>query len=269
MAEPLVRFETRAFEGYGEAVAILTFNRPDKLNALSTALLSEFEARLKRVEADPSLRVVILTGAGDKAFVAGADIAEYADGDSRAFTEFQFNGRKLNDYLEQFPKPVIAAVNGYALGGGFELALCCDVIVASTTARFGLPEGLLGLAPGGGGTQRLTRALGRYTAADVLLSARRLSGERAFELGLAAEVVEPEKLMETALQKAGYMLKVAPLAQKEMKRLIRIGTDAALPTGLALEQEVLFRLYNSHDGLEGIKAFVEKRQPVFEPAGSR
>ena len=264
MAEPLVKFETHTSGIQGNSVAILTFNRPDKLNALSTPLLAEFESCLKKIEADPDIRVIILTGAGDKAFVAGADIAEYADGNSEAFVAFQLNGRRLNDYLEQFPKPVIAAVNGYALGGGFEIALCCDVIIASTTARFGLPEGLLGLSPGGGGTQRLTRVVGRYVAADVLLSARRLSGERAYELGLAAEVVEPEKLLEAALKKADYMLNVAPLSLQEMKRLIRIGTDAALPTGLALEQEVLFRLYNSADGLEGIKAFVEKRSPAFE-----
>jgi enoyl-CoA hydratase len=257
--EPLVKFER-----HNGAIAILTFNRPEKMNALSTVLLEQFEQHLKTIENDPSIRVVILTGAGDKAFVAGADIAEYAEGNKEAFIDFQLNGRRLNDYLEQFPKPTIAAVNGYALGGGFEIALCCDVIIVTTTARLGLPEGLLGLSPGGGGTQRLTRAVGRYVAADVLLSARRLTGQRAYELGLASDVVEPDKLMETALQKAAYILNVAPVAAREIKRLLRISTDAALPTGLALEQEILFRLYNTHDGLEGIRAFVEKRQAVFE-----
>ncbi len=259
MAEPLVKFEKR-----NEAIAILTFNRPEKMNALSTAVLEQLEHYLKTIENDPNIRVVTLTGAGDKAFVAGADIAEYAEGNKEAFVAFQLNGRRMNDYLEQFPKPTIAAINGYALGGGFEIALCCDVMIVTTTARLGLPEGLLGLSPGGGGTQRLTRAVGRYVAADVLLSARRLTGQRAYELGLAAAVVEPDKLMETAFQKAEYMCKVAPLAAREIKRLLRISPDAALPTGLALEQEVLFRLYNTHDGLEGIRAFVEKRQAVFE-----
>jgi enoyl-CoA hydratase/carnithine racemase len=234
------------------------------MNALSTPLLQEFETHLRAIEADPATRVVILTGAGDKSFVAGADIGEYARHDAEAFIAFQLNGRRINDYLEQFPKPVIAAINGYALGGGFEIALCCDVLIASTNARLGLPEGLLGLSPGGGGTQRLIRAVGRYVAADVLLSARRLSAQRAYELGLVAEVTEPGELMARAIAKAEYMLKVAPLSSREMKRLIRLGLDAALPTGLSLEQEVLFRLYNTQDGIEGIRAFIEKREPKFE-----
>ena len=252
------------YEQHGKSIAILTFNRPEKLNALSTPLLEQFAGHLEAIEQDEAIRVVILTGAGERAFVAGADIGEYADGNREAFIQFQFNGRRINDYLEQFPKPTIAAVNGYALGGGFEIALCCDVIIATTSARFGLPEGLLGLSPGGGGTQRLTRAVGRYVAADVLLSARRLSGQRAYELGLAAEVVEPENLMTKAIEKAEYMLKVAPLSQCEMKSLIRIGPDSSLSTALSLEQEVLFRLYSTQDGTEGIQAFVEKRDPNFE-----
>ena len=245
-------------------VGVLTLNRPEKLNALSTALLGELSAALDAAEADPDVRVLILTGAGDKAFAAGADIAEYQGRREKAFMDFQFGGRRVNDRLEAFPKPTIAAVNGFALGGGFEIVLCCDVIVASTSARLGLPEGLLGLSPGGGGTQRLIRSLGRHVAADLLLTAGRLKGERAFELGLAAALCEPEALMETALGKARAMLKVAPLALAEMKRLVRIGADAALPTALALEQEVLFRLYCSADGQEGIDAFLEKRAPQFK-----
>ncbi len=245
------------------AIAVLTFNRPEKMNALSTALLAEFEAHLQAIERDPAVRVVILTGAGGKAFVAGADITEYSQQGFEAFVSYQLNSRRLFDWLEAFPKPTIAAINGYALGGGFEIALCCDVLVVSTSARLGLPEGTLGLSPGGGGTQRLTRAVGRYAAADVLLSGRRLSGQRAYELGLAAEVVEPDALLDAALDKARYMLRIAPLAAREMKRLIRTGPDAALPTGLSLEQEVLFRLYNSRDAQEGIAAFVEKRDPRF------
>ena len=252
------------FDKPEKGVGVLTLNRPEKLNALSTALLGELSAALDAAEADPDVRVLILTGAGDKAFAAGADIAEYQGRREKAFMDFQFGGRRVNDRLEAFPKPTIAAVNGFALGGGFEIVLCCDVIVASTSARLGLPEGLLGLSPGGGGTQRLIRSLGRHVAADLLLTAGRLKGDRAFELGLAAALCEPEALMETALGKARAMLKVAPLALAEMKRLVRIGADAALPTALALEQEVLFRLYCSADGQEGVDAFLEKRAPQFK-----
>jgi enoyl-CoA hydratase/carnithine racemase len=254
------------FDRPEDGVAVITLNRPEKLNALSTPLLAEFSAALDRADADPAVRVVILTGAGDRAFAAGADIAEYRGRREKAFMDFQFAGRKINDRLEAFPKPTIAAVNGYALGGGFEIALCCDMIVVSTTARLGLPEGLLGLSPGGGGTQRLIRSLGRHVTAELLLTAWRMKGERAHQLGLAAAIAEPEKLLDTALDKARAMLKVAPLALTEMKRLIRIGADAALPTALALEQEVLFRLYVSNDGQEGIEAFLDKRSPNFKGA---
>jgi enoyl-CoA hydratase len=254
------------FDKPENGVGVLTLNRPEKLNALSTALLGELGAALDAAEADPEVRIVILTGAGEKAFAAGADIAEYRGRREKAFMDFQFGGRRVNDRLEAFPKPTIAAVNGYALGGGFEIVLCCDVIVVSTSARLGLPEGLIGLSPGGGGTQRLIRSLGRHVAADLLLTAGRLKGERAFQLGLAAALCAPEALMETALSKARAMIKVAPLALAEMKRLIRIGADAALPTALALEQEVLFRLYCSADGQEGIDAFLEKRAPQFKGA---
>jgi enoyl-CoA hydratase len=247
-------------------IAVLTLNRPEKLNALSTALLGEFSAALDRIEADPAIRVLILKGAGDKAFAAGADIAEYQGRREAAFMAFQFAGRKINDRLEAFAKPTIAAVNGYALGGGFEIVLCCDVIIVSTSARLGLPEGSLGLSPGGGGTQRLVRSLGRHVAADLLLTAGRMKGERAYQLGLAAALCEPEMLLPTALDKARAMLKLGPLALAEMKRLVRIGADAALPTALALEQEVLFRLYCSDDGQEGIDAFLQKRSANFKGA---
>jgi enoyl-CoA hydratase/carnithine racemase len=249
-----------------DGIGLLTLNRPEKLNALSTKLLAEFSAALDAVAADPSIRVLILTGAGDRAFAAGADIAEYQGRREKAFMDFQFEGRRINDRLEAFAKPTIAAVNGYALGGGFEIVLCCDMIVVSTSARLGLPEGLLGLSPGGGGTQRLIRSLGRHVTADLLLTAWRMKGERAHQLGLAAALCEPEALIPTAIDKARAMLKLGPLALAEMKRLIRLGADAALPTALAFEQEVLFRLYCSADGQEGIDAFLEKRSPNFKGA---
>jgi enoyl-CoA hydratase/carnithine racemase len=244
----------------------LSFNRPEKLNALSVPMMEAFEGALDALAVDGAARVVILTGAGSKAFVAGADIAEYRGNQQMAFTDYQLAGRRIFDKLEALSKPTIAAIRGYALGGGFEIALCCDIILCGTSARLGMPEGLLGLTPGGGGTQRLTRAVGRHVAADMLLGARRISGERAFQLGIAAECVDDAALDEAVLARARAMLKVAPLAQAEMKRLLRQGADAALPVALSLEQEVLFRLYGSSDGQEGIAAFLDKREPKFKGA---
>lgn len=242
----------------------LTFNRPEKMNALSTPLMQALEAELDTIARDQSVRVVILTGAGDKAFIAGADIAEYRGSRREAFIAYQLDGRRIFDKLEALPQPTIAAVRGYALGGGFELALCCDLIIAAQSARFGLPEGLLGLSPGGGGTQRLTRAVGRVVASDIMLAARRITAERAYQLGLAVELTSDEGLIDAAVARAQAMLKLGPLAQADMKRLIRQGFDAPLPVAQSFEQEVLFRLYSTADGQEGIEAFLDKRPPDFK-----
>jgi enoyl-CoA hydratase len=243
--------------------AVLTFNRPAKLNAISSAVLAALDRRLGEAERDPAVRVVVLTGAGPKAFVAGADIAEYGAGDHQAFVAYQAESRRLFSWLDGFPKPVIGAVNGYALGGGCELALCCDLLVASDNARFGLPEGLLGLSPGGGGTQRLTRAAGPFVAAQVLLAGRRLSAADAFRLGLVAEVVAPERLLDAALELAGQVARMAPLATRAMLGLVRTGMEAPLEEGLGREQDELARLHRTADAAEGIRAFLEKRAPRF------
>jgi enoyl-CoA hydratase len=245
------------------AALVLTFNRPGKLNAISSATLRELDRRLGEAERDPEVRAVILTGAGPKAFVAGADIGEYAAGDHQAFVRYQAESRRLFSWLDDFGKPVIGAVNGYALGGGCELALCCDLLVASTRASFGLPEGLLGLSPGGGGTQRLTRAAGPFVAADVLLAGRRLSAEDALRLGLVAEVVAPERLLDAALAKAEQVARVAPLATRTMLQLVRTAMEAPLEEGLGQEQDALARLHQTADAAEGIRAFMEKRPPRF------
>ena len=242
----------------------LTFNRPDKLNALSTPLMAEFDAALDDAGSDDGVRVLVLRGAGGKAFVAGADIAEY-QGDKRAeFTAYQMNARRVFDKLERLPKPVIAAIDGFALGGGFEIALCCDIIVCTEDAQLGLPEGRLGLSPGGGGTQRLVRAIGKYAASDLMLAGWRMDGWRAYQLGLAAEMTKPGGLDAAIDQRARACLKLAPLAQAEMKRLMREGFDAPIETAKSYEQEVLFRLYGTADGQEGIDAFLEKRTPLFK-----
>lgn len=242
---------------------ILTFNRPEKLNALSTSMLEELERTLNAVRDDGSCRIVVLTGAGDRAFVAGADIGEYAEQTDEAFDEYQRLCRRIFGSIDAFPKPVIGAINGYALGGGFEIALCCDVLIASTKARFGLPEGRLGLSPGGGGTQRLTRAVGAYVAADVLLAARRLTAEEALRTGLVSDIVEPDALIEAALAKAAAIAQVAPLAAGEMLGLVGTALESPLQDGLTLEQEALLRLRRTADAAEGIRAFVEKREARF------
>lgn len=253
-------------EELAPGVVQLLFNRPDKLNALSTPLMAEFDAALDEAARDPDVRVLVLRGAGGKAFVAGADIAEY-QGDKRPeFIAYQMNSRRVFDKLERLPKPVICAIDGFALGGGFEIALCCDILIVSDTAQLGLPEGRLGLSPGGGGTQRLVRAVGKYAASDLMLAGWRMSGRRAFELGLAAEVVAAEELGDAVLKRARACLKMAPLAQAEMKRLMREGFDAPVESAKSYEQEVLFRLYSTADGQEGINAFLEKRDPRFKGA---
>ncbi|MEP3278032.1 MAG: enoyl-CoA hydratase-related protein [Stappiaceae bacterium] len=245
-------------------VRLLQFNRPEKLNALSTPVMAEFDAALTDAEEEASVRVLVLRGAGGKVFIAGADIAEY-QGDKRAeFAAYQKNSRRVFDKLEKLPKPVIGAIDGFALGGGFEIALCCDIIIASEAAQLGLPEGRLGLSPGGGGTQRLVRAVGKHAASDLMLAGWRMSGSRAYELGLAAEVVAAEAMDEAILKRARACLKLAPLAQAEMKRLMREGADAPIEAAKSYEQEVLFGLYSTADGQEGIDAFLEKREPIFK-----
>lgn len=240
----------------------LLFNRPDKLNALSTPLMAEFDAALDAAIEDPEVRVLVLRGAGGKAFVAGADIAEYQGNKRPEFIAYQMNSRRVFDKLEHLPKPVICAIDGFALGGGFEIALCCDILIVSPDAQLGLPEGQLGLSPGGGGTQRLVRAVGKFAASDLMLAGWRLSGQRAFDLGIAAEVTDDVDA--AVMKRARACLKVAPLAQAEMKRLMREGFDAPIESAKSFEQEVLFRLYSTADGQEGIDAFLEKRAPAFQ-----
>jgi enoyl-CoA hydratase/carnithine racemase len=246
-----------------DATRILTFNRPEKLNALSSAMLAELEHELDEARDDAACRVVVLTGAGDRAFMAGADIAEYAEQTDEDFDTFQRSCRRVFGAIDAFPKPVIGAINGYALGGGFEIALCCDVVLASASARFGLPEGLLGLVPGGGGTQRLTRAAGPFVAADVLLSARRLTAGEAMTAGLVSEIVGSDLLMEATIAKAEAIAKLGPLAVTELLGLVRTATEEPLEEGLRHEQNALMRLRRTEDAAEGVRAFVEKRESRF------
>src|SRR4051794_163340 len=203
-----------------DASLVLTLNRPDKLNALSTAMLEQLDAALDEGERDADVRVVVITGAGDRAFVAGADIGEYAALDHAGFVAYQARSRDLFTRIDAFGTPVVGAINGYAFGGGFEIALCCDVLIASSSAVFALPEGLLGLCPGGGGTQRLTHAVGPFVANDVLLSARRLTADEAQTLGLVAAVVRPDELPDAALAKARAIAAGAPPPARPLAELV-------------------------------------------------
>ncbi|MBD1555853.1 enoyl-CoA hydratase/isomerase family protein [Vibrio sp. S9_S30] len=245
-------------------VALITFNRPEKLNALSEDMQNELLLALENVDHDDNIRVVMFTGSGNKAFVAGADINEYRGLQIKKFNDYQLQGRKAFERIEQLPKPTIALVNGYAMGGGFEIALACDLMIVANNAQMGLPEGLLGLCPGGGGTQRLLRAVGKAVTLDVLLSAKRIKADEALRLGLASQVCSQENLISEGLKKAGYLLKVSPTAQAAMKKLVRNGFDTPLESGLSWEQAELLQLYCSTDGQEGVAAFLDKRTASFD-----
>jgi enoyl-CoA hydratase/carnithine racemase len=241
---------------------IIRVNRERKLNAMNRAVLDAMMAYLVQTAGDPELHATIITGTG-RAFIAGADIGEYWQRGPEAFAEYQRLGRALLEQIERHPKPVIAAVNGAALGGGFELALACDVIVAGEAAVFGLPEPRLGLVPGGGGTQRLTRAVGRYRAKDILLLGRQLSAQEAQAWGLVARVAPAGSEAGVAQELGERIAGLAPLAVRAAKRLVNEGEDAALEVALSYEQQTLIGLYATADGQEGINAFMEKRAAVF------
>jgi enoyl-CoA hydratase len=206
--------------------------------------------------------VVVLTGTG-RGFVAGADITEYHGVSRTEFDDYQRLSRGVFDQLAQLPQPTVAAVNGYALGGGFELALCCDFIVASSSARFGLPEVSLGLLPGGGGTVRLARAVGARVAKELVLTGRRMKPPEAQALGLLTALVEPDELLPRALELAREIARQAPLAVREGKRLVDDGLDSGMATALTREQQVLSWLFTTEDAREGVASFLDKRVARF------
>jgi enoyl-CoA hydratase len=247
-----------------DGIGLLTFNRPKSLNALDRATLTELEQALAAVAADPAVKALVLTGAGDKAFVAGADIAQMSTltpPQARAFAEL---GQRAFARLEALPIVTVAAVNGFALGGGSELALACDLVYASERARFGQPEVNLGLLPGFGGTQRLARRVGAMRALEIVLTGEMVDAVRAREMGLCLEVLAPERLLEHAFAKAGIIASRGPLAVAAAKRTLRSGADPGLPQGLALEAEAFGLVFASDDAREGMRAFLEKRPAQFK-----
>ena len=242
--------------------AVLTFTREDRLNALDSQTFRDLIAALDELDADPTVELVIFTGRG-RAFVAGADINEYLGIALTDYVNFQRLGRRMYDRLEAFRKPTIAAVNGFALGGGFELVLACDLVVAAEGAKMGLPESKLGLLPGGGGTQRLTRLVGRTKAKELLMTGDFITGAEAERLGIVNRVVPAEQVMEAAHLLADRILERAPLAVQMAKQLVNDGLYAILATAITQEMGMTATLYASDDAREGIGAFLEKRQPVF------
>ncbi|HEY5677111.1 MAG TPA: enoyl-CoA hydratase-related protein [Myxococcales bacterium] len=242
-----------------DGVGVATVNRPQALNALNARTLADLSALLDAVAGDRALRALVLTGAGEKAFVAGADITQFtamSPLDARRFGE---DGQRTLARLEALPIPTIAAVNGFALGGGCELAMACDLVYASEKARFGQPEVNLGIIPGFGGTQRLARRVGVMRAKEMVLGGEMVDARKAKEIGLALEVLPPEELLPHCLKVARTIASRGPLATAAAKRVIEAGADLELGTACALELETFALLFASADAKEGARAFVEKR----------
>ena len=242
-----------------DGVALITLDRPEVLNALDYRTLRELVEGLERVDADESVRCIVITGAGDRAFAAGADIREMADatpvslGVANTFARWE--------RIRRVRTPIIAAVRGYALGGGCELAMACDMIVAADDAVFGQPEIRIGVMPGAGGTQRLTRALGKARAMELILTGRNLSAREAEAHGLVTRVVAREETLGAALDLAGEVAAMPPLAVRAAKEAVNRAFELSLEAGLEFERRNFFLLFSSDDQKEGMAAFVEKRKP--------
>ncbi|HEX9446312.1 MAG TPA: enoyl-CoA hydratase-related protein [Candidatus Binatia bacterium] len=253
-------YENIAVEKEGH-LGIVTLNRPQQLNALSFGLVKETALAMEAMDQDPEIRVIIVTG-GEKVFAAGADIKEMAD--AGPFDERVQGRLAYRDRINKITKPVVAAVSGYALGGGCELALSADIIIASETARFGQPEINLGTIPGSGGTQRLTRLVGKYRAMEMVLCGETIEAEEARRLGLVNKVVPVEFLLEEAKEIAGKIAAKPPLAVRFAKEAIQKALNTTLDEGLEYERKSFYLLFSSEDRREGMKAFLEKRKPEFK-----
>lgn len=250
---------------FRDQAAILTFNRPKALNALNPATLDELALALQEAATHREIRALILTGSGDKAFIAGADISEMARMDPLAAERFAQKGQAVLNAIEHFPAPVIAAVNGFALGGGTEVAIACDLILCSSKAVFGQPEVKLGVIPGFGGTQRLARLVGPMRAREIIFTGRNVSAAEAVEIGLALRIVEGD-VVSAALDLAATIGAQGPVAVRLAKRSVNENFDSALPVALAAERTLFAMCFTSGDQREGMSAFLEKRKPSFTGA---
>lgn len=244
-------------------VAIITVNRPKQLNALNKQTIEELNACLEEQKSNSEVRVVIITGSGEKSFVAGADIKEFADFSVQEGTELADRGQTtLFDYIENYPKPVIAAVNGFALGGGLELAMACHIRFGSSNAKLGLPEVTLGLIPGYGGTQRLAQLVGKGRAMEMIMSAEMISAERAYETGLINHLVDQADLLEAAKKLASRIARNSPQAINSAIKSVNAGYTDGM-NGFKVEIEEFGKCFGTEDFTEGTTAFLEKRKPQF------
>ena len=247
-----------------EGIATITLNRPEVLNAFSKEVEDEVLQALEDIKNDENIRVVILTGAGEKAFSTGADIKAMKGINALKARELSLRGEKICTALENLEKPVIAAINGYALGGGLEVAMACDIRIASENARMGQTEINIGLIPGWGGTQRLTRLIGRTKAKELVFTGKMIDAKTAEQLGIVNMVVPADKFKETVRQFAAELAQKAPVALKVAKALINKGAEISLDAAIALEREGFGVVASTEDLQEGVSAFTEKRKPTFK-----
>ncbi len=258
MEQPLV-LEERSGQ-----TRILTLNRPEIMNSFNFAMLRELGAKVESFQWDPEVRVIVLTGSGEKAFCAGADLKERVTMPPVQVKQFIFTLRRLFTFIEYMNKPVIAAVNGIALGGGTELALASDIRIASENATMGLTETRLAIIPGGGGTQRLPRLVGRGKAKELIFTGRRVSAKEALEIGLVNKVAPAGKLIDECLEMAAMICEAGPIAIEQAKYAVNYGLEVNLHSGLAIESNAYAVTIPTEDRMEGLTAFREKRKPVYK-----
>jgi enoyl-CoA hydratase len=244
-------------------ISFLTINRPDKRNALNQATRDDIQHALDELEKSMDSRVLVITGAGDKAFIAGADINEF-EGRTALMQREAMKGLRIFSAIEEFPKPVIAMINGFCLGGGLELALACDIRIASDTAKLGQPEINLGIIPGGGGTQRLTRLVGEGKAMELILTGDAIDAAHAREIGLVNGVVSFADLRSTVLSLATRIAEKSPIALRMAKEAVKATARMSLHEGLEREMDLFCLTFGSEDKAEGVRAFLEKRKPDFK-----
>lgn len=254
-------FETILVEKRGN-VAVLTINRPEKLNALGHKVHEEGVAALEELRKDSEVRVVVITGAGEKSFIAGADISEFT-GQTPVSQRNHFQEKTFFNSIDSFPKPVIAMINGFCLGGGCEVALACDLRIANEKARFGQPEINLGIIPGGGGTQRLTRLIGEGKSMELILTGDMIDAQTALNLGLVNHVYSAEELEAKTMELANKIAEKSPIALQMAKEAVKLASKSNLDEGLRREVDLFAICFSSQDKEEGVSAFLEKRKPVF------